>query len=199
MGMQDRDWYREVQKERERQTVRFGKSNIDYKNRHSAFSRGSRWELLGIVLFWLAIMGALYFGFKYYEKPKMVISANGDIVIQRARDGHFYVAGFVNGKPVKFLVDTGASLVGVSEQFAQRNGLIGGTQTTFNTANGPLPGRIVANVPVKVGPIAVSGIRVGVGLEGHEINDALLGQNFLSKFDVHLRENSMILRARRSN
>lgn len=199
MGIQDRDWYREAHKERDRQTVLFGKSKIDNEKRHSVVSRGSKWELLGIVLFWLAIMGALYFGFKQYEKPKMVISANGDVVIQRARDGHFYVLGNVNGKPVKFLVDTGASLVGVSEQFAQMNGLIGGESTTFNTAKGQLRGRIVANVPISVGSIAVSGIRVGVGLEGHEVNDALLGQNFLSKFDVHLREDSMILRARTSN
>lgn len=49
----------------------------------------------------------------------------------------------------------------------------------------------------KVGGIAVSGIRVGVGLEGHAVNDALLGQNFLSKFDVVLRENQMILQARK--
>jgi aspartyl protease family protein len=141
-------------------------------------------------------MGALYLGFKQYEKPKTVISANGDLVIKRARDGHFYVAGEVNGKPVKFLVDTGASLVGVSEKFAQKAGLTGGEPTVFRTANGELAGRIIANVPITVGPIAVSGIRVGVGLEGHEVSDALLGQNFLSKFDVLLRQDQMILRKR---
>ena len=191
MGIQDRDWYREAQKERDSKTVRFGNGRT-----RSVVSRGNRWAPLGIVVFWLAVMGALYLGFKQYEKPKTVISANGDLVIKRARDGHFYVAGQVNGKPVKFLVDTGASLVGVSEKFAQKAGLTGGEPTVFRTANGELAGRIIANVPIDVGPIAVSGIRVGVGLEGHEINDALLGQNFLSKFDVLLRQDQMILRKR---
>lgn len=196
MGIQDRDWYREAQKERDNKTVRFGKSKVDSEKRYPVVSRGNRWAPLGIVVFWLAIMGALYLGFKQYEQPKTVISANGDVVIKRARDGHFYVAGHVNGKPVKFLVDTGASLVGVSEKFAQKAGLVGGEPTVFRTANGELAGRIVANVPINVGAIAVSGIRVGVGLEGHEVNDALLGQNFLAKFDVILRENQMILRKR---
>jgi aspartyl protease family protein len=191
MGVQDRDWYHEAQKERKRKTAHFGNERS-----HSVVSRGNKWAPLGIVVFWLIIMGALYLGFKKYEQPKAVISANGDLVIKRARDGHFYVAGHVNGKPVKFLVDTGASLVGVSEKFAQKAGLVGGEPTVFRTANGELAGRIIANVPINVGPIAVSGIRVGVGLEGHEVNDALLGQNFLSKFDVLLRQDQMILRKR---
>lgn len=191
MGLQDRDWYHEAQKERERKTAHFGNERS-----HSVVSRGNKWAPLGIVVFWLIIMGALYLGFKKYEQPKAVISANGDLVIKRARDGHFYVAGHVNGKPVKFLVDTGASLVGVSEKFAQKAGLGGGEPTVFRTANGELAGRIIANVPINVGSIAVSGIRVGVGLEGHEVNDALLGQNFLTKFDVLLRQDQMILRKR---
>ncbi len=196
MGIQDRDWYREAQKERDSKTVRFGKSKVDFEKQHPVVSRGNRWAPLGIVVFWLAIMAALYLGFRQYEQPKTVISANGDVVIKRARDGHFYVAGHVNGNPVKFLVDTGASLVGVSEKFAQKAGLVGGEPTVFKTANGELSGRVIANVPINVGPIAVSGIRVGVGLEGHDANDALLGQNFLAKFDVILRENQMILRKR---
>ena len=196
MGIQDRDWYREAQKERDSKFARAEKSKFDSQKRHYVVSRGNRWAPLGIVIFWLAIMAALYFGFKQYEKPKTVISANGDLVIKRAHDGHFYVTGQINGKPVKFLVDTGASLVGVSEKFAQKSGLTGGEPTVFRTANGELAGRIIANVPISVGPIAVSGIRVGVGLEGHEVSDALLGQNFLSKFDVLLNQDQMILRKR---
>ena len=35
MGIQDRDWYREAHRQREQQTVRFGKAKVDYEKRHS--------------------------------------------------------------------------------------------------------------------------------------------------------------------
>ena len=75
-------------------------------------------------------------------------------------------------------------------------GLAAGTPTTFRTANGNLPGRIVADVPVTVGPVAVSAVSVGVGLVGGEVGDALLGQSFLSRFDIVLSRDQMVLRRR---
>jgi aspartyl protease family protein len=42
----------------------------------------------------------------------------------------------------------------------------------------------------------VSGVRLGIGLVGGELNDALLGQSFLSKFEVILTKDQMVLRPR---
>jgi len=91
------------------------------------------------------------------------------------------------------MVDTGASQVTVSEQFAREAGLSGGVATVFKTANGDMPGRIVTNVPVTLGPLEVSGVRVAVGFIGHEVGDALLGQSFLAKFEVLLHKDQMTL------
>lgn len=159
--------------------------------------KGFVWSRLRVLMVWLAVFAVLYAAVEFYLKPKpMVITASGDLVIERARDGHFHMPGSVNGKPVDFLVDTGASLVVVSETFARRAGLQGGVPTTFSTANGELPGRIVLDVPISVGPIKVSGIRVGVGLQVRDADEALLGQNFLSKFDIELSKDRMVLRKR---
>lgn len=156
-----------------------------------------RWGPLAIVAFWLVIMGALYAVMHRYLQPKPVtITASGDLVIPKSRDGHFYATGSVNGRPVTFMVDTGASLVTVSAPFAHGAGIGAGVPTVFKTANGDLEGRIVSDVPVTLGPIRVSGVRVGVGLVGGDANDALLGQSFLSKFDVLLSQEQMILRPR---
>ena len=142
-------------------------------------------------------MSLLYVAMAHYLKPKpLLVSASGDLVIFRARDGHFYADGAVNGKPASFLVDTGASMVTVSEQFAREAGMSAGVSTVFKTANGDMPGRIVADVPVTLGPLDVSGVRVAVGLVGHDVGDALLGQSFLAKFEIILQKDQMTLRKR---
>ena len=68
--------------------------------------------------------------------------------------------------------------------------------TTFHTANGSMPGRIVEGVTVTMGPLAATNIKLGVGLAGRNQNDALLGQSFLSKFNITMEKKQMILRAR---
>jgi aspartyl protease family protein len=167
---------------------------------HSADKTGSHglaWGPLAIVLFWLAIMGVLYALMSQVLKPPpIVVSASGELSITRARDGHFYAQGEVAGKPVTFLVDTGASLVVVSEAFAREAGLATGEPTTFRTANGELKGQIVPGLTVSVGPARISGLRIGVGLVGPDPSVALLGQNFLSRFEVLLSGDTMTLRAK---
>jgi aspartyl protease family protein len=194
MGMQDRDWYRELQKERARK-----QKVLPFRatSNSSGLSRGLKMAPLGIILFWAVVMGGLYVAMNHYLKPKQaVVSANGDLIIPRSRDGHFYAQGEVNGRPVNFLVDTGASLVTVSHQFARKASIPRGEPTVFKTANGDLSGSIVSGVAVSVGPMSVSRVRLGIGLEGQDENAALLGQSFLSKFDVVLQKNQMILRPR---
>lgn len=201
MGLQDRDWYQKALSEREKQ-----RKIDDARAKFSMFSRKhlgaktvspTKTGFIPMMIFWCVVMGFLYMLMTHYLKPKpLVVSASGDVVIPRARDGHFYALGDVNGKPVNFLVDTGASMVTVSEQFARDAGMSGGVPTVFNTANGDMPGRIVSDIPVTLGPVGVSGVRVGVGFVGHEVGDALLGQSFLAKFEVLLEKDRMTLRKR---
>ncbi len=156
-----------------------------------------RWGPLAILLFWLVVMGALYAVMREVLKPPpLTVSVSGELVIPRARDGHFYAQGYVHGQPVTFLVDTGASLVVVSQEFAHSAGMAPGEATTFRTANGELQGRIVKDVTVSVGPASVSGTRVGVGLVGPDPSMALLGQSFLSRFEIVLSGDNMVLRGK---
>jgi aspartyl protease family protein len=201
MGLEDRDWYREVQRERKNQRQLDATKNrfANYSKHHLEVQRPSALKngFWGMLVFWFAVMGVLYVGMTYYTRIKPIkVITNGEWVIPRAMDGHFYVAGSVNGMQVNFLIDTGASLVTVTDDFAQKAVLVGGTNTTFETANGPRPGRIVADVPVSIGSNVTAVVPVGIGLSTQSgQGQALLGQSFLSKFDVTLGKDRMTLRS----
>lgn len=157
--------------------------------------RSLRWGPLAMVVFWLVVMGLVYGAIKMVMQPRQVtVAMDGEMTIARARDGHFYVPGLVAGQPVVFLVDTGASYVTVSQAFAEHAGITGGTPTRFHTANGVIEGRIVDNLTVSIGPAEVAGIAVAVGLIGAGRDTALLGQSFLSRFQITLTGDQMVLR-----
>jgi aspartyl protease family protein len=167
-----------------------------------AAARQARRLTAVFVAVWLAAFGVLYLLIDADQRERRraqqpLTRGADELLIPRARDGHFYVAGRVAGQPVRFMVDTGASLVAVGEPLAARAGLADGEPALFHTANGTRRGRIVGGVTVEVGPFAVGGLRVGVGLDGRHDDDALLGQNVLARFDVELRADSMLLRLRR--
>lgn len=207
MSVEDRDWYRDAQRERENQRkldatrqkfASFSSKHLGRKASPDTLARAPRQTgLFAMLLFWLAVMGVTYALMTHYLKPRQPqVQANGDLVIARSQDGHFYAPGTINGREVTFLVDTGASLVSVSEALAQSAALHGGVPTTFSTANGTRAGRVVDGVDVALGPLRVSNVKVGVGLDLGDASQALLGQSFLSKFDISLTRKQMILRAR---
>jgi aspartyl protease family protein len=155
----------------------------------------TRFGHIYVLLFWAAVMGVVWIAMERFMEPKRaVVTAQGELVIPRHRDGHFYVEGTVNGKPLRFMVDTGATGVVVSEQFAQGAHLPPGEPATFHTANGTLIGRMVRGAAVTAGPFSVSPTSVGVGLAGGKPDLGLLGQSFLSKFQMSMTREQMILR-----
>ncbi|KQP50067.1 hypothetical protein ASF44_01460 [Pseudorhodoferax sp. Leaf274] len=154
---------------------------------------------LAMVAFWLAVMAALYWAMDRWQQPRAArVMATGELLIPRHADGHFRIAGSINGEPVVFLVDTGASVVSVSEALARRAGLEGGERASFRTANGVREGRMVRAGRIELqGGAAVTGLRVGVGLQlGADDAQALLGQNFLQHFEVRMDRDDMRLRPR---
>jgi aspartyl protease family protein len=123
-----------------------------------------------------------------------VASGADEIVVAADRNGHFYLDGSINGAPLRFMVDTGATYVSVSEAFARGAGLPRGVTGYFNTANGSVQGEVVKGQSVRAGPYELLGLSVAVmpagGVEG------LLGQNFLRRFDVSQSGGELRLRPR---
>jgi aspartyl protease family protein len=156
----------------------------------------SVWRLnAAMALFWLTALAALYWGMDRYLAPSAtVVVSDGSLQIPRQRDGHFYVDGSINGQAVRFMVDTGASAIAVTDVLAMRAGLEGGEVARFSTANGTRTGRLVRAQSITVGPLHARNLTVGTGYTGRHPEDALLGQNFLRQFDVRMRGDVLELR-----
>jgi aspartyl protease family protein len=142
----------------------------------------------------LALIGVVFFAAdRLTRTPTVVHAVPGQVIeIPVARDGHYYLEGSVNGVPLKFMVDTGATYVSVSGKFAASARLPEGVKGYFGTANGTVEGRIVKGQLVEAEGFKISGLSVAVTPLGSK--QGLLGQNFLKRFEVSQAEGVMRLR-----
>lgn len=116
------------------------------------------------------------------------------VVLQRHRSGHFLAEGSINAQPVTFLVDTGATVVAVSDQLARQLGLEVGPATTVMTAAGPARGWMTRLDRVQVGTLALHDVSATIspGLG----NEVLLGMSFLKHFSLVQEGETLVLTGR---
>ncbi|MBW8840233.1 MAG: TIGR02281 family clan AA aspartic protease [Sphingomonadales bacterium] len=104
-------------------------------------------------------------------------------VLDRADNGHFFTVANVNGEPIKFVVDTGATEVALTQDDARRAGVKfdpGQFDVVGTGAGGAVRGQVVELEDVVLDGKRVSGIHALV-LDGLTIS--LLGQNYLRRLD----------------
>ncbi|MEW6677178.1 MAG: retropepsin-like aspartic protease [Pseudomonadota bacterium] len=128
---------------------------------------------------WLAIGLLLYAFFLRQETPPPQILGADSIELQRTRDGHFHIDGRINGQDVRFLIDTGASTVSISEHLARAAGLGCDRTATFSTANGPVEACTTRAERLSFGPFELQ--EVGVVVLPNMGAEALLGMNVLRR------------------
>lgn len=118
------------------------------------------------------------------------------IVLPAGSGGHFTSAGTINGRPVQFMVDTGATLVSLSQTDAERIGLDfrSGQRGITQTANGPVPVHLVMLSAVRVGEVEVANVQAVV--MPAQMPYVLLGNSFLSRFQMR-RDNDVMHLERR--
>jgi len=118
------------------------------------------------------------------------------IVLSAAGGGHFYSQGSINGRAVRFLVDTGATNISMSETEAKRLGIdFGrGQRGLANTANGQVIVHRVQLGTVRVGEVTV--YNVDATIVPAAMDQVLLGNSFLSRFQMK-RENDTLTLDRR--
>ncbi|MEO4045542.1 TIGR02281 family clan AA aspartic protease [Pseudomonas sp. CAU 1711] len=115
------------------------------------------------------------------------------VSISKGVGDHYWIAGSIEGHPVQFLVDTGATSVAMNEGQARRLGIdyrVQGRPMVASTAGGNVRGWRIKLNSVKVGALEVLGVEAAV-LEGDSPTEVLLGMSFLSR--VRWREDNGVL------
>ena len=148
-----------------------------------------RLMLLGM---WVAVAGVLALGFEAWldrqDNPnrnlQTVVASDGarEVSLERNRAGHYVAEGTINGHPVTFMLDTGASDVSIPESVARELGLERGPPMQYRTANGIVTAYTTELSRVTLGDLEQREIRGSINphMDGEEI---LLGMSFLGDLD----------------
>jgi len=113
------------------------------------------------------------------------------IVISAGPGGHFVASGAINGRAARFMIDTGATLVSIGRDDAERLGLELGAarDAVTQTANGPVNVRMLTLATVRVGEVELANVNAMV-MPG-SLPHVLLGNSWLSRFQMR-RENDVM-------
>ncbi len=114
---------------------------------------------------------------------RAMISEQGTVSFNRARDGHFYAEIEINGKKVEFVIDTGASDIVLSEQDAENLGYPVGDliySGRASTANGMVPIARITLDTITLGRFTDR--RIPATVNGGELETSLLGMRYLERF-----------------
>lgn len=124
-----------------------------------------------------------------------VDAETGEIDVPRSPDGHYYLTLDINGEPVKFIVDTGATDMVLTLQDAERAGVALEDASFFgraNTANGQVRVAPVTLDAVTLGEVTDRGVRASVN-EG-DMDASLLGMSYLQRFDrIEISNGKLVL------
>jgi aspartyl protease family protein len=150
-------------------------------------------KVLKMAAAWVAIFGVGFIIFSFRSEFTSVgqrlraeatgasITDGQTVRIPMADDGHFWVNATVNGRPLRFMVDSGATVTTVSVDSAKAVGMPVGTErTAISTANGTTQAIKGYADKLEVGTIQRTDFPIDIN--EHDDTD-LLGMNFLSSLN----------------
>jgi len=158
-------------------------------------ARRERWARLAtMALMWVSIFGAGFLLLTFrddlgYVAQRLRAEATGQPVVSgqelripMAIDGHFWIEGSLNGLPVKFLVDSGATMTTIGRDTAADAGISVSDRRNqlVRTGNGMLRVATARADRLAIGPIERR--QVGLHVADHEDLN-VLGMNYLSSLD----------------
>lgn len=155
------------------------------------------------VIAWLLILGMLSWYFtglveRQHNPNQQVATTIGDggvreVALERNRQGHYLSSGTINGEPVVFLIDTGATGVAIPAHLADKLDIPRGRAFVTRTANGNATSYATRLDSVSVGGIELRNVEAGVA-SGLRTREVLLGMSFLRHIEFTQRGETLTLR-----
>jgi aspartyl protease family protein len=162
--------------------------------------RGRMGFALRAAMAWGLIFLAVIAGYGIWSDVKSdltqsaVVRDDGRIEIPRAPDGHFYMTLDINGSPIRFMADTGASAMVLTQADAARIGIEPASLDYSGQA-------MTANGLVRTAPVRLPQVAFGAHLDKDfpawvnegELDVSLVGMEYLERFRVELDASRMTL------
>lgn len=159
------------------------------------------------VAFWLLLLLAFALYFSGYldrrDHPNQHLTlaetdGPAEVVLRRNRSGHYIAPGLINGHPVVFLLDTGATTISVPEAVARQAQLQPGRRSRVTTASG-----VVDVFQTEIESVQLGNIRldhVAAHINPHMPSElVLLGMSFMKNLEMTQRDGTLTLRIPEGN
>lgn len=153
------------------------------RNRQERGKTAQQFAVWGLIFAGVAAAYGLWSDIRGAAPRSAILTEAGQIEVPRARDGHYYLTLDINGLPVEFMIDTGASDVVLTQADARRvgidtDGLIYANEAS--TANG-----IVRTARVRLQDVSLQGTDEGgmvAWVNQGDLDISLLGMDYLQTF-----------------
>lgn len=151
---------------------------------------------------WLIALVLLTLYFSYWQKqrenPNRMPNASSsagvnEVVLERNYQHHYVASGTINGKPVTFLVDTGATQVSIPRHLADDLGLTSGVQGYAMTANGRVQTRATTIDELQLGSIRLKNVQASINM-GMTQDEILLGMSALKNVEFTHRNGTLTIK-----
>ncbi len=125
------------------------------------------------------------------------VPASPGVTLYANRDGHFFGEASINGRPVKYLLDTGATAVSMSSAQARKLGIdyVAGKEGVSATAAGTVRAWQVTLNSVKLGGLTLNQVE-GTVIDGDSPPMVLLGMSALNRLEMKREGMTMTLTKR---
>jgi aspartyl protease family protein len=167
--------------------------------------RGDMSQSVKYAFIWLGILLLLVLGYSFRDgftnnrlmaeliPHRAQIAGDGTMTIRSGEGGHFHVEAEINGVPVRFMMDTGASDIVLAPADAARVGFPVESlnySRTYHTANG-----VVKGAPVKLDSLRIGSIQmrdIPASVNGAQMDQSLLGMTFLNRLKSYSVEGNTL-------